>query len=257
MSERNCQVCFDGDVTSVMVPCGHFVACNSCLKSMLACPLCGVKIQTTQRVFFSVLPTCMGSNAQTLQQCSDSSQVNSHEPGAKTNPKIAALERELLEIYQKIAEQDSQLSSSIKQLSTEAPVEYPKNGAGALHGSPDAKMSLPLAPVGPDKRCRKIVHPGCSYCYVHGLYPSASDHCTAFALASLEGHVSDAQEVKTCQGLTLNGDPCQKIVNKGEMFCYFHGDRDHNRCQGLTLKGEPCRKIIRMNDIYCHHHEYN
>ncbi|XP_060741659.1 E3 ubiquitin-protein ligase XIAP [Tachysurus vachellii] len=38
--EKLCKVCMDSDVSIVFVPCGHFVTCKECSKSLHKCPIC-------------------------------------------------------------------------------------------------------------------------------------------------------------------------------------------------------------------------
>ena len=35
-----CKICYDRQVNSVFVPCGHVLACFSCANSLDACPIC-------------------------------------------------------------------------------------------------------------------------------------------------------------------------------------------------------------------------
>ena len=39
-ADDECKICFDKDIDSVFVPCGHVLACFSCAISVKKCPIC-------------------------------------------------------------------------------------------------------------------------------------------------------------------------------------------------------------------------
>lgn len=47
-----CQICFDNDIDTVLVPCGHSY-CNECIKNSNACFFCRANISKKQHIIFS------------------------------------------------------------------------------------------------------------------------------------------------------------------------------------------------------------
>ncbi len=61
-NERNCIICVDGHRTTVVQPCGHVLACENCIKTILKkssilqpakCPLCRVLIESYVKCIIS------------------------------------------------------------------------------------------------------------------------------------------------------------------------------------------------------------
>lgn len=50
---RVCKICMDAEIGTVLLPCGHFVACVGCAPSLLDCPVCRVTIKATVRTYLS------------------------------------------------------------------------------------------------------------------------------------------------------------------------------------------------------------
>jgi len=50
---RTCKICMDAEIGTVLLPCGHLVACIACAPSLLDCPLCRAVIKATVRTFLS------------------------------------------------------------------------------------------------------------------------------------------------------------------------------------------------------------
>jgi len=50
---RLCRVCMDKETNTVFLPCGHFVCCETCAKSLSECPICRDVIRGTVRTFLS------------------------------------------------------------------------------------------------------------------------------------------------------------------------------------------------------------
>ncbi|XP_013396547.1 baculoviral IAP repeat-containing protein 7-A-like [Lingula anatina] len=51
--ERICKICMDADVAVVILPCGHFVCCESCAPALMKCPICRVDIRGTVKTYMS------------------------------------------------------------------------------------------------------------------------------------------------------------------------------------------------------------
>ncbi|XP_013395679.1 putative inhibitor of apoptosis [Lingula anatina] len=51
--ERICKICMDADVAVVILPCGHFVCCESCAPALMKCPICRVDIRGTVKTYIS------------------------------------------------------------------------------------------------------------------------------------------------------------------------------------------------------------
>lgn len=49
-----CKICMEARINSVILPCGHVVACESCLKQLPSreCPICREKITETKTLFW-------------------------------------------------------------------------------------------------------------------------------------------------------------------------------------------------------------
>lgn len=48
-----CVLCHDAPRDSVVVPCGHFCGCHTCLDSISSCPVCQTPAQASLRIFSS------------------------------------------------------------------------------------------------------------------------------------------------------------------------------------------------------------
>ncbi|EFX85651.1 hypothetical protein DAPPUDRAFT_313818 [Daphnia pulex] len=46
-----CRICMDDDISAVFCPCGHAVACSSCAKRCVQCPVCRAPANHTQPIF--------------------------------------------------------------------------------------------------------------------------------------------------------------------------------------------------------------
>jgi len=50
---RNCKICFEADINTVLLPCGHMVSCLVCSRKIRDCPICRKKIAQIQQVYAS------------------------------------------------------------------------------------------------------------------------------------------------------------------------------------------------------------
>jgi len=50
-----CKVCFNGNMDTILMPCGHVCLCNSCAKLLPEnkCPICKAPIQYVMKLFLS------------------------------------------------------------------------------------------------------------------------------------------------------------------------------------------------------------
>jgi hypothetical protein len=51
-TERQCKICMDHDIDTIITPCQHAVACSSCTKQCTHCPICRGPIRSTNKVFW-------------------------------------------------------------------------------------------------------------------------------------------------------------------------------------------------------------
>ncbi|NXX58096.1 XIAP ligase, partial [Scopus umbretta] len=49
--EKLCKICMAKDISVVLIPCGHLVACKECAEALIECPLCRTNIMKRQEVF--------------------------------------------------------------------------------------------------------------------------------------------------------------------------------------------------------------
>ncbi|KAM6056718.1 E3 ubiquitin-protein ligase XIAP isoform 1-T1 [Theristicus caerulescens] len=49
--EKLCKICMAKDISVVLIPCGHLVACKECAEALNECPLCRTNIMKRQEVF--------------------------------------------------------------------------------------------------------------------------------------------------------------------------------------------------------------
>ncbi|NXE11959.1 XIAP ligase, partial [Lophotis ruficrista] len=49
--EKLCKICMAKDISVVLIPCGHLVACKECAGALNECPLCRTNIMRRQEVF--------------------------------------------------------------------------------------------------------------------------------------------------------------------------------------------------------------
>ncbi|NXE73908.1 XIAP ligase, partial [Cochlearius cochlearius] len=49
--EKLCKICMAKDISVVLIPCGHLVACKECAEALNECPLCRADIMKRQEVF--------------------------------------------------------------------------------------------------------------------------------------------------------------------------------------------------------------
>ncbi|NXJ61620.1 XIAP ligase, partial [Rostratula benghalensis] len=49
--EKLCKICMAKDISVVLIPCGHLVACKGCAEALHACPLCRANIMKRQEIF--------------------------------------------------------------------------------------------------------------------------------------------------------------------------------------------------------------
>ncbi|NXY49030.1 XIAP ligase, partial [Ceuthmochares aereus] len=49
--EKLCKICMAKDISVVLIPCGHLVACKECAGALTECPLCRTDIMKRQEVF--------------------------------------------------------------------------------------------------------------------------------------------------------------------------------------------------------------
>ncbi|XP_040469965.1 E3 ubiquitin-protein ligase XIAP isoform X1 [Falco naumanni] len=49
--EKLCKVCMAKDISVVLIPCGHLVACKECAQALNKCPLCRTNIMKRQEIF--------------------------------------------------------------------------------------------------------------------------------------------------------------------------------------------------------------
>jgi hypothetical protein len=53
-SEENlCKICFESQIDSVIIPCGHYAICNGCTKGLNSCPICRNPIAQIVKTFKS------------------------------------------------------------------------------------------------------------------------------------------------------------------------------------------------------------
>lgn len=51
--KRQCRVCFDKELSVVLLPCAHLVCCTSCAPALKACPVCRNNIKGTVRTYLA------------------------------------------------------------------------------------------------------------------------------------------------------------------------------------------------------------
>ncbi|KAM9274031.1 E3 ubiquitin-protein ligase XIAP isoform 1-T5 [Morus bassanus] len=49
--EKLCKICMAKDISVVLLPCGHLVACKECAEALNECPLCRTNIMKRQEIF--------------------------------------------------------------------------------------------------------------------------------------------------------------------------------------------------------------
>ncbi|XP_009887582.1 PREDICTED: E3 ubiquitin-protein ligase XIAP [Charadrius vociferus] len=49
--EKLCKICMAKDISVVLIPCGHLVACKECAEALHECPLCRANIMKRQEIF--------------------------------------------------------------------------------------------------------------------------------------------------------------------------------------------------------------
>ncbi|KAF1616522.1 E3 ubiquitin-protein ligase XIAP, partial [Eudyptes chrysocome] len=49
--EKLCKICMAKDISVVLIPCGHLVACKECAEALNECPLCRTNIMKRQEIF--------------------------------------------------------------------------------------------------------------------------------------------------------------------------------------------------------------
>ncbi|NXN42563.1 XIAP ligase, partial [Rhinoptilus africanus] len=49
--EKLCKICMAKDISVVLIPCGHLVACKGCAEALYECPLCRANIMKRQEIF--------------------------------------------------------------------------------------------------------------------------------------------------------------------------------------------------------------
>ncbi|NXJ00797.1 XIAP ligase, partial [Psophia crepitans] len=49
--EKLCKICMAKDISVVLIPCGHLVACKECAEGLHECPLCRTNIMKRQEIF--------------------------------------------------------------------------------------------------------------------------------------------------------------------------------------------------------------
>ncbi|KAM9269929.1 E3 ubiquitin-protein ligase XIAP isoform 2-T3 [Cariama cristata] len=49
--EKLCKICMAKDISIVLIPCGHLVACKECAEALNKCPLCRTNIMKRQEIF--------------------------------------------------------------------------------------------------------------------------------------------------------------------------------------------------------------
>ncbi|XP_005022182.4 E3 ubiquitin-protein ligase XIAP isoform X1 [Anas platyrhynchos] len=49
--EKLCKICMAKDISVVLIPCGHLVACKECAEAVNVCPLCCTNILKRQKIF--------------------------------------------------------------------------------------------------------------------------------------------------------------------------------------------------------------
>ena len=51
--QRTCKICMNGEVSIVLLPCGHLVSCVKCTPALKNCPICRIGIKGTVRTFMA------------------------------------------------------------------------------------------------------------------------------------------------------------------------------------------------------------
>ncbi|XP_019343325.1 E3 ubiquitin-protein ligase XIAP isoform X1 [Alligator mississippiensis] len=49
--EKLCKICMDKNISVVLIPCGHLVACKECAEVVVKCPVCCTVITRRQKIF--------------------------------------------------------------------------------------------------------------------------------------------------------------------------------------------------------------
>lgn len=49
--EKLCKICMAKNISVVLIPCGHLVACKECAEAVNECPLCRANIMKRQEIF--------------------------------------------------------------------------------------------------------------------------------------------------------------------------------------------------------------
>ncbi|NWW87348.1 XIAP ligase, partial [Rhynochetos jubatus] len=49
--EKLCKICMAKDISVVLIPCGHLIACKECAEALAECPLCRTDIMRRQEIF--------------------------------------------------------------------------------------------------------------------------------------------------------------------------------------------------------------
>jgi hypothetical protein len=51
-TDRQCKICMVNDIDTIIAPCQHAMACTSCVKQCVQCPICRGPIQDVNKVFW-------------------------------------------------------------------------------------------------------------------------------------------------------------------------------------------------------------
>ena len=50
---RQCKLCLDAEIGTVILPCGHACTCTSCIMAVTHCPICRMFIRGTVKIAFN------------------------------------------------------------------------------------------------------------------------------------------------------------------------------------------------------------
>lgn len=49
--DSSCKVCFERAMDTVLLPCGHFFACEGCAENIVECPICRANTEEKLRIY--------------------------------------------------------------------------------------------------------------------------------------------------------------------------------------------------------------
>ena len=211
MSE-NCQVCFESEITSAIVPCGHYVACNSCLSEMASCPTCRGEKRDVMPIYMATSPTQSQATAEVALP--------------------SALFDWLMSLFYQKNVSESCRNKPLPSVPVKAPLSpdgsdsdggasgSDSDGSGSASDSGDFLSAGSKPPVPPKTAA------------VRALLAAKPEVLTTLPVCDDCG----------CMALTLKGVRCPRKNNGFSEYCWQHDPEP--RCQALTNKHERCSRKL-------------